>query len=221
MQTLRDAASVHRQSAVSPTASRSRLAAPRGLQPGSDLGLHTSRQHRRRPGRGLRDQLPAAVHVPAGLLEQLRHASSTTRCRVRDRLRDVSAPGATPTPSRDDLAGLSKNAYNATLYFDNKIFSARVSAAYRSDYLTTVPGRTQRRSQDARRHDRDVEHRLLGLVQLQRQLLRVARGAEPHRRSAGPVGGYDAAIACRLPPPGSPVLPGCPLQVLVRSGTAP
>src|SRR5262249_34760722 len=30
---------------------------------------------------------------------------------------------------------------NATLYFDNHKFSARVSAAYRSDYLTTVPGR--------------------------------------------------------------------------------
>ena len=40
-----------------------------------------------------------------------------------------------------DLTGLSKHAYNATLYFDNKKFQARVSAAYRSDYLTTVPGR--------------------------------------------------------------------------------
>jgi TonB-dependent receptor len=40
-----------------------------------------------------------------------------------------------------DLTGLSKNAFNATLYFDNKTFSARVAAAYRSDYLTTVPGR--------------------------------------------------------------------------------
>jgi len=40
-----------------------------------------------------------------------------------------------------DLTGLSKHAYNATLYFDNKIFSARFAAAYRSDYLTTVPGR--------------------------------------------------------------------------------
>lgn len=40
-----------------------------------------------------------------------------------------------------DLTGLSKDAFNATLYFDNKTFSARVAAAYRSDYLTTVPGR--------------------------------------------------------------------------------
>jgi TonB-dependent receptor len=53
------------------------------------------------------------------------------------------AVGAPPvyTPVTDDLTGLSKDAYNATLYFDNKIFSARVAAAYRSDYLTTVPGR--------------------------------------------------------------------------------
>jgi TonB-dependent receptor len=53
------------------------------------------------------------------------------------------AVGAPPvlTPVTDDLTGLSKRAYNATLYFDNKTFSARVSAAYRSDYLTTVPGR--------------------------------------------------------------------------------
>jgi iron complex outermembrane recepter protein len=42
---------------------------------------------------------------------------------------------------KDDLTGLSKDAFNATLYFDNKTFSARVSAAYRSDYLTTIPGR--------------------------------------------------------------------------------
>jgi TonB-dependent receptor len=40
-----------------------------------------------------------------------------------------------------DLAGLSDSSYNATLYFDNKVFSARVSAAYRSEYLTTIPGR--------------------------------------------------------------------------------
>ena len=55
----------------------------------------------------------------------------------------VPAPPAAPvlTAVTDDLTGLSKDAYNATLYFDNKKFSARVSAAYRSDYLTTVPGR--------------------------------------------------------------------------------
>jgi TonB-dependent receptor len=39
------------------------------------------------------------------------------------------------------LLGLSEDAYNATLYFDNQKFSARVSAAYRSEYLTTIPGR--------------------------------------------------------------------------------
>jgi outer membrane receptor protein involved in Fe transport len=35
---------------------------------------------------------------------------------------------------------LSKNAANATLYYDNGTWSARVSGAYRSPYLTNVPG---------------------------------------------------------------------------------
>ena len=40
-----------------------------------------------------------------------------------------------------DLTGLSQSAYNATIYFEKERFSARVSAAYRDEYLTTVPGR--------------------------------------------------------------------------------
>lgn len=39
------------------------------------------------------------------------------------------------------LTGLSKNSYNATLYYDNGTFSARVSLAHRDAYLTTIPGR--------------------------------------------------------------------------------
>ncbi|HEY0682624.1 MAG TPA: TonB-dependent receptor [Steroidobacter sp.] len=42
---------------------------------------------------------------------------------------------------KEDLTGLSKSAYNATLYWENEAFSARVSAAYRDEFLTTVPGR--------------------------------------------------------------------------------
>ncbi|MBI1408083.1 MAG: TonB-dependent receptor [Caulobacter sp.] len=41
----------------------------------------------------------------------------------------------------DDLVNLSPRAYNATLYYEDDRFSARVSAAYRDDYLQTVPGR--------------------------------------------------------------------------------
>jgi len=40
----------------------------------------------------------------------------------------------------NSLLNLSKNASNATLYYDNGTWSARVSAAYRSPYLTNVPG---------------------------------------------------------------------------------
>jgi len=43
--------------------------------------------------------------------------------------------------ARDQLTGLSELAWNATLYYEDDRLSARVSAAYRSDYLTTIPGR--------------------------------------------------------------------------------
>ena len=39
------------------------------------------------------------------------------------------------------LTGLSEDAWNATIYYEDDRFSARVSGAYRSDYLTTIPGR--------------------------------------------------------------------------------
>lgn len=42
---------------------------------------------------------------------------------------------------RTDLVGLSQTSYNATLYYEDERFSARLSGAYRDEYLTTVPGR--------------------------------------------------------------------------------
>jgi len=45
------------------------------------------------------------------------------------------------------LTGLSEDAYNATFYYDDGRFSARVSGAYRSDYLTTIPGRNLNESE--------------------------------------------------------------------------
>jgi iron complex outermembrane recepter protein len=45
------------------------------------------------------------------------------------------------TVAIDDLTNLSRRAYNATLYYEDDVFSARVSAAYRGNYPTTIPGR--------------------------------------------------------------------------------
>jgi TonB-dependent receptor len=42
---------------------------------------------------------------------------------------------------RTDLTGLSQNAFNATLYYEDQQLSARISGAYRDEFLTTVPGR--------------------------------------------------------------------------------
>ena len=39
------------------------------------------------------------------------------------------------------LTGLSEESYNATVYYEDDTFMARLSAAYRSDYPTTLPGR--------------------------------------------------------------------------------
>lgn len=41
----------------------------------------------------------------------------------------------------EDLINLSPKAYNATLYYEDKRLSARVSAAARDGYLQNVPGR--------------------------------------------------------------------------------
>ena len=50
----------------------------------------------------------------------------------------TSANGSTSV--RAPLIGLSKHAANGTLYYEDRKFSARVSLAYRSRYLTAVPG---------------------------------------------------------------------------------
>ena len=49
---------------------------------------------------------------------------------------------STGVPSLEtDLTGLSRHAWNATLYYEDKRWGARVSWAYRDGFLTTVPGR--------------------------------------------------------------------------------
>ena len=112
---------------------------------------------------------------------------------------------------KDDLTGLSKSAYNATLYWENEIFGARVSAAYRDDYLTTVPGR----------NNNDVEGTIETLNvdfsatwTVMPALDYHARGAEPDRRVPGPVRGRAERPALVLPPPGASVPARRPLQVL-------
>lgn len=58
---------------------------------------------------------------------------------VSSKIDYLTATGA--LAARENLTGLSEDGFNATLYWEGERFGARVSAAYRSDYLTTVPGR--------------------------------------------------------------------------------
>jgi TonB-dependent receptor len=48
--------------------------------------------------------------------------------------------GAGAVIASGDLTGLSRKSYNATLYYEDSNWSARVSAAYRDNYLTRIPG---------------------------------------------------------------------------------
>jgi TonB-dependent receptor len=47
----------------------------------------------------------------------------------------------------DSLVGLSEEGWNATFYYEDDRLSARISGAYRSDYLTTIPGRNSNASE--------------------------------------------------------------------------
>ena len=52
----------------------------------------------------------------------------------------VSATDPSAATVTDDLINLSPKSWNATFYYDDGKFSARVSTAYRSSFLTRVPG---------------------------------------------------------------------------------
>ncbi|HBK47352.1 MAG TPA: TonB-dependent receptor [Xanthomonadaceae bacterium] len=49
---------------------------------------------------------------------------------------------------KTDLTGLSKHAWNATLFYEGKTFAGRVSATNRDDYLIQVPGTEQGFTED-------------------------------------------------------------------------
>lgn len=57
---------------------------------------------------------------------------------VKSSINYLNASGA--VVATNDLTGLSRESYNATIYYEDDKFSARVSAAYRSKYLSRVPG---------------------------------------------------------------------------------
>jgi TonB-dependent receptor len=59
--------------------------------------------------------------------------------RVQSKINYLVSPTTTTTIT-DDLIGLSPKSWNATLYYDDGRFSARVSGSYRSSFLTRVPG---------------------------------------------------------------------------------
>jgi len=58
---------------------------------------------------------------------------------VDSQVQYLTAAGA--PSAKGPLVGLSENSASGTVYYDDGRFSARVSAAYRDEFLTTIPGR--------------------------------------------------------------------------------
>ncbi|WP_369062093.1 TonB-dependent receptor [Caulobacter sp. 73W] len=58
---------------------------------------------------------------------------------VKSQIEYFVTAGSTATVT-NDLVGLSRKAFNATLYYEDSKFSARVSAAYRDRYFAAIPG---------------------------------------------------------------------------------
>ena len=56
---------------------------------------------------------------------------------VKSKIKYLNASGA--VVAINDLTQLSRKSANATLYYEDSRLSARVSAAYRSGYLTQIP----------------------------------------------------------------------------------
>lgn len=61
--------------------------------------------------------------------------------------------GVCAVPLENRPTNVSENAYNFTFYYEDEKLSARVSAAYRSDYLTAVPSANQGNLASANRAD--------------------------------------------------------------------
>jgi len=57
---------------------------------------------------------------------------------VSSKIKYLAADGTVATINQ--LTGLSRRSANATVYYEDKVFSARLSGSYRSKYLTRVPG---------------------------------------------------------------------------------
>ncbi len=72
-----------------------------------------------------------------GFLKNLGITANYTR--VTSKINYLVSP-TTATIIRDDLLNLSPKSWNTTLYYDDGKFSARGSVAYRSGFLTRVPG---------------------------------------------------------------------------------
>ena len=108
-----------------------------GLDP--NVTLFTVNQARNTPGgplKGFEINYQQAFTFLPGFLQNFGALVNYTH--VESKITYYLAASASNTTKRD-LLGLSRNAYNATLYYEDKKLSARLSAAYRGPYIIALP----------------------------------------------------------------------------------
>jgi TonB-dependent receptor len=118
------------------------IAACANLNPGicsPSLTNWTFSAPRNTPGgrlRGVEINFQQPLKFLPGILRNLGVLLNYTH--VESNIKYLNSAGA--VVKMDDLTGLSRNSANATLYYEDKVISARVSAAYRSKYLSDAVG---------------------------------------------------------------------------------
>ena len=75
-----------------------------------------------------------------GFLKNFGVLANMTRLRSNIPYGTINSSGVFVVVAHNDILNLSHQTYNATLYYDDGTFEARMALAYRSKYLTAVPG---------------------------------------------------------------------------------
>ncbi len=108
------------------------------------------------------------------------------------------------TITENQLLNLSPNSYNATLYYDDGRFSARVSTSYRDGYISEIlpgervgPGRQHAGDAGRDRQGLGAERRLQHVVPLQRPPVGDVRGDQPDRHRRQPLCRFHLDMADR------------------------
>ncbi len=114
------------------------LLANTGVAPTDDFAISTVVNTKGGPLGGIELNYQAQFRFLPGIWSKFGVLVNYTYVASGITYRTTTATG--PATVKADLVDLSRNSYNATVYYDDGRFQARLSTNYRDQYLTAVPG---------------------------------------------------------------------------------